>query len=60
MESKQLTPEEIVKKLSDWSRKYPRGMVYSFSQKKMDDELVEIEEAAKSFIDHSLTSKESK
>lgn len=44
------TAYDIVKKLADWSLKYPRGRIYGMSQKKMDDELIEIENEAKAFI----------
>lgn len=48
---------EIVKKLSDWSEKYPRGRVYAMSKMSMDDELVEIEKCAKEFINQLKTTK---
>lgn len=38
---------KIAYDLAEWSRKYPRDDVYSFHQKKMDDELIELEERAK-------------
>lgn len=41
--------EKIVLSLAEWSRKYPRGPIYPMSQKKMDNELIEIEERAKIF-----------
>lgn len=44
------TEKEIVQALADWSRKYPRGRIYSMSQKNMDNELIEIEEAAKALV----------
>lgn len=41
---------EIVKSLADWSEKYPRSVVYPMSNKKMDDELIAIEERATKYI----------
>lgn len=43
------TAEEIVKKLADWSKKYPRGRVYPMSKQTMDNELIEIENEAKEY-----------
>lgn len=37
----------LVIELAEWSRKYPRDRTYSFQQKKMDDELVALEDKAK-------------
>jgi len=45
-----ITAEEIVQKLAEWSKKYPRGRVYPMSKQSMDDELIEIENLAKSFV----------
>ena len=39
----------IVKKLADWSRKYPRQQVHSFSEK-VDEQLIAIENDAKELI----------
>ncbi len=50
-EKREMTSFDIVQKLANWSKKYPRGRVYSFHQQKMDEELIEIEEEAKKFID---------
>ena len=44
---------ELVKDFAEWSNKYPRGRVYPMSQKSMDDELIKLEERAK-----TLTNKE--
>jgi len=44
------TAEEIVKKLADWSKKYPRGRVYPMSKQTMDNELIEIENKAKEYV----------
>jgi hypothetical protein len=41
---------EIVQRLADWSRKYPRQQIHSFSAK-VDEQLIEIEEAAKTLLD---------
>jgi hypothetical protein len=43
------TPIEIVNALAAWSRKYPRGGIYSIASK-MDDELIELEEKAKAWV----------
>lgn len=40
----------IVKRLAEWSEKYPRGRIYNISKATMDDELVELEEQAKKYI----------
>lgn len=37
---------KIVKDLAEWSARYPRGMIYSASNRKMDEELVELEKRA--------------
>lgn len=50
-EKTEITSLSIVEKLTNWSKKYPRGRVYSFHQQKMDEELIEIEEEAKKFIE---------
>jgi hypothetical protein len=40
--------QALVQRLADWSRKYPRGGIFSSSlQPQMDGELIEMEEAAK-------------
>jgi hypothetical protein len=39
----------IVKHLADWSRKYPRQQVHSFSAK-VDEQLIEIENEAKALF----------
>ena len=41
---------EIVQRLAEWSAKYPRQQVYSFSAK-VDEQLIEIENAAKAWLD---------
>lgn len=41
---------EIVKRLAEWSEKYPRQQVHSFSSK-VDEQLIEIENAAKAWLD---------
>jgi hypothetical protein len=46
-----MNAEDIVKRLADWSRKYPRGRVYPVSKMSMDDELIEIEKAAVAFME---------
>lgn len=48
--NQQVTAEEIVRELAEWSKKYPRGRIYPMSQKTMDDELIAIEEKAKAYI----------
>lgn len=40
------TAEQIVQKLAEWSKKYPRGKVYHISKQSMDDELIAIEKEA--------------
>lgn len=44
----------LLKRLADWSRKYPRGRVHSFREK-VDEQLIEIEEAAKVLVDSQNT-----
>lgn len=39
---------EIVRRLAEWSKKYPRQQVHSFSAK-VDEQLIEIEDAAKAW-----------
>ena len=41
---------EIVQRLAEWSRKYPRQQIHSFSAK-VDEQLIEIEAAAKALLD---------
>lgn len=41
---------EIVQRLAEWSRKYPRQQIHSFSAK-VDEQLIEIEEEAKALLD---------
>lgn len=41
---------EIVQRLAEWSAKYPRQKVHSFSAK-VDEQLIEIEDAAKAWLD---------
>lgn len=41
---------EIVRRLAEWSAKYPRQQVHSFSAK-VDEQLIEIENAAKAWMD---------
>lgn len=41
---------EVVTELTEWSEKYPRGRIYPMSQRKMDDELIAIEEKAKQIL----------
>ena len=41
---------EIVQRLAEWSAKYPRQQVHSFSAK-VDEQLIEIEDAAKAWLD---------
>lgn len=41
---------EIVQRLAEWSRKYPRQQIHSFSAK-VDEQLIEIENAAKAWLD---------
>ena len=41
---------EIVQRLAQWSAKYPRQQVHSFSAK-VDEQLIEIENAAKAWLD---------
>ena len=41
---------EIVQRLAEWSRKYPRHQIHSFSAK-VDEQLIAIEEDAKSLLD---------
>ena len=41
---------EIVQRLAEWSAKYPRQQVHSFSAK-VDEQLIEIENAAKAWLD---------
>lgn len=48
---------EIVKMLADWSNRYPRGRTYSFSQIKMDEELIAIEKIAKQFVKENYPEK---
>lgn len=45
---------EIVQRLAEWSRKYPRQQVYSFSAQ-VDEQLIEIESAAKAWLDGQNT-----
>jgi hypothetical protein len=47
--SEKTTAESIVAKLAEWSKKYPRGMVYPMSKISMDNELIEIENLAKRY-----------
>jgi hypothetical protein len=42
--------ERIVGRLAEWSRKYPRQQVHSFSAQ-VDEQLIEIEEDAKALFD---------
>jgi hypothetical protein len=42
----------IVHRLAEWSKKYPRQRIHSFSEK-MDEQLIEIEEAAKAFMSNA-------
>ena len=49
---KGIDAEKIVKMLSDWSLKYPRGPIYPMSKMSMDNELIEIEKAAKQFCEN--------
>jgi hypothetical protein len=37
---------DLVQKIADWSRRYPRGRTYSMSNRKMDDELIQLEAEA--------------
>ena len=46
----EITSYAIVEMLANWSKKYPRGGIYSMNSK-MDQELIEIEEKAKKYID---------
>lgn len=48
MENK--TADQIVRALSDWSNKYPRGWVYNTTKQAMDDELISIENDAKAYV----------
>ena len=41
---------EIIRRLAEWSEKYPRQQVHSFSAK-VDEQLIEIENAAKVWMD---------
>lgn len=41
---------EIVRRLAEWSAKYPRQQIHSFSAK-VDEQLIEIENAAKAWLD---------
>lgn len=41
--------KSIVEDLAAWSKKYPRGTVYSFNEK-IDEQLIAIEERAKELI----------
>lgn len=40
----------IIRRLAEWSEKYPRQQVHSFSAK-VDEQLIEIENAAKVWLD---------
>ena len=43
--------QELVKDLADWSKKYPKGGIYSMSMKpKMDGELEQLERRAKQLM----------
>lgn len=43
--------KELVFRLAEWSKKYPRGKIYGASrQEGMDGELIEMEEAAKTIL----------
>lgn len=46
---------EIVQRLAEWSAKYPRQQVHSFSAK-VDEQLIEIENAAKAWLNGQNTS----
>jgi hypothetical protein len=41
--------QKIVEDLAAWSKKYPRGMIYSASNQHMDKELISLEERAKAW-----------
>ena len=49
------TAEEIVRLLAFWSIKYPRNRIYGMSKVTMDDELVEIENLAKAYMEREET-----
>lgn len=44
----------IVQKLAEWSEKYPRQRMHSFSEK-VDEQLVEIEDSAKAWLALHIT-----
>jgi hypothetical protein len=50
IEREQQPLKEIAQGLADWSRKYPRGRIYSASNMSMDDELIALEEKAKEIL----------
>ena len=50
LERKLNAASEIVHRLAEWSEKYPRQQVHSFSAK-VDEQLIEIENAAKAWRD---------
>lgn len=37
----------VAQALAEWSARYPRGVIYSASNRQMDAELIELEESAK-------------
>lgn len=45
---------QIVQRLAEWSRKYPRQQIHSFSAK-VDEQLIAIEEEAKALLDGQTT-----
>lgn len=49
--------QELVQKLADWSRKYPRGRIYSFHKAHMDDELIALEDEAKTLCPYTTGEK---
>lgn len=50
LERKLNAASEIICRLAEWSEKYPRQQVHSFSAK-VDEQLIEIESAAKAWLD---------
>lgn len=50
LERKLNAASEIIRRLAEWSEKYPRQQVHSFSAK-VDEQLIEIESAAKAWLD---------
>jgi len=44
-----LSAFDIVRRLAEWSKKYPRQQIHSFSAK-VDEQLIEIENAAKEWM----------